>query len=269
MDEVPTSFCSHCGKKRDANHKFCLNCGKKFPLTKNEEKLIEKWGTESNPTLKENFKGMFTNPSKTLERIYDTKNNWEPGFIIVVFFGILVAASSFIILLKTNFTIIGTDIDVVNNFIENILYFKIYLAIFDAVIAIIQWIISILLFKLLLFLLKKNISFEKITVIGEYAAISLIFIGLINLIIALFMPLINSTLNVDNFSFDFNEKINAILNSNLDLLILSYTDYPLYLIFDIILGFGLKFKKDLNKYTLLLIISFVFIIGQVVLPLIM
>ena len=266
MDQPKTNFCPYCRAKRSGNEKFCSNCGKELPLLDYEKDLLNKFGTDKKPEMFESAIGIFTNPAKTFERLYYSENQWQTAFFWVVIYGALMGISLFIIMTKTSFSIVGSDPNLVGYFTQNILYFKIAMAFFEGFIAIMEWLIYVALFYLLFLLMKMKIKFSKIAIIAEYACIVLFFVGLLNILTAIFIPAIETTLNVDTFMFDFGDKLNIILTTNLLFIIFSYAEYPFYLYFCFLIGIGLFQDENVENIHAILSIICVFIILKIVLP---
>ncbi|NHI91610.1 MAG: zinc ribbon domain-containing protein [Candidatus Lokiarchaeota archaeon] len=266
MDQPKTNFCPYCGADRTSTGIYCLQCGKELPLLDEEKILIKKFGTDKKPSMLESLKGMFSNPAKTLERIYYSEDEWQPAFIWVVIYGILMGFALFLIMTKTNFIIFGSDPTLVDYMIQNIFYFKIYLALFEGFIAIMEWLIYVGMFYLVLILLRKHFKLRKVIIIAEYASIALIFIGILNILTAVLVPPITSTLNLDGFSFDFGYKLNEILTSNILFIIFNYAEYPIVLIFCFLIGIGLYQEENFEKIDAVIVVLITFITLDIAIP---
>ncbi|MHA1783641.1 MAG: zinc ribbon domain-containing protein [Candidatus Helarchaeota archaeon] len=266
---MKTRFCPYCGEPRVGQSRFCIKCGKELPLTEEEKTLINKFGTDKTPEVFENVLGVLKNPIKTMQRVYHLEDDWHPAFIIPVLYGVLMSVSFFIVLLKINLSIIGSDSEIVNFYLGNMLYIKIYWAIFEGVLSILSFIFYVGILYLIIILVKKRVRFSKLIILGEYASIYLLFFSLTQLIIAILIPQINCVINLDTYYFDFNTKLNNILYSNLLFLILNNSDYLFILIFYILVGFGLSPREDLNRNHLIIILAVSFLVVKVGFPLIL
>jgi len=269
MSQPKTNFCPYCGEERSGKETFCSNCGKELPLLQREKDLLEKFGSDKKPDVLEAITGVFTNPGKTFERLYYSESEWQTAFYLVVIYGAIMGIHIFIIMAKTSFSIVGSDPNMVNYFTQNLVYFKISMAFFEGFIAIIEWLFYVVIFYLLFLIMKDKLKFTKIAIIAEYASIALYFIGLINVITAVLIPPIQTTLNIDTFAFDFGNQLYAILTTNLLFIILNYAEYPIILVFCFLIGIGLFQDENVDQIHVILSILCVFVILKIVIPIIL
>ena len=269
MKQPKTNFCPYCGEERSGKEAFCSNCGKELPLLPREKDLLQRFGSDKKPDMLESIKGVFTSPGKTFERLYYSESEWQTAFYLVVIYGAIMGIHLFIIMAKTSFSVVGSDANMVNYFTQNLMYFKVSMALFEGFIAIIEWLFYVIIFYLLFLIMKNKLQFTKIAIIAEYASIALYFVGLINIITAVLIPPIQTTLNIDTFAFDFGNQLYALLTNNLLLIILNYAEYPIILIFCFLIGIGLFQDENVEQAHVILSILCVFIIIKIILPVIL